>query len=168
MPFYFREPKTFLTTCYKVLKESDFQIVKNSLFKSFTPRFFQNRDFTILTDLEYAKRIAEEKNNWTPNDGKNFYIVRFLLPTSFIQPYLKEPRYACLHKEALEELNNHLIGYIEVIEMIEVLSMQEKVVPPIKKAEDKVALLIKKTNDMTSLYKNEYFGFWNPGSNYLN
>jgi hypothetical protein len=95
------------------------ELIKQSGWKAFPPRFDHQPIFYPVLNQEYASRIAREWN--VPASGSG-YVTRFEVDQDYIDKFeaqnvggrgLDE---LWVPSEELEEFNRHIVGEIEVIE----------------------------------------------------
>jgi hypothetical protein len=93
--------------------------VKKSGFKRWPPRLPEQPIFYIVTNQEYARQIAQQWN--VPESGTG-YVTRFQVRKSFMDRYPVHQVGGAQHtewwipSEDLQELNDNIIGQIELIE----------------------------------------------------
>ncbi|MFN8389948.1 MAG: hypothetical protein U0136_06635 [Bdellovibrionota bacterium] len=97
-------------------KELD--LVRQNGFKRWPPRLPEQPIFYPVTNEEYAREIAQKWN--VPESGVG-YVTRFRVRKSFMERYSVHQVGSSHHlewwvpAEDLEELNNNIVGLIEVI-----------------------------------------------------
>jgi hypothetical protein len=96
----------------------EFALVKQSGFKRWPPRLQEQPIFYAVTNEEYARQIAER---WNVTESGAGYVTRFYVRKAFIDRYDIHKVGGRIHTEwwipaeDLEELNDNIIGFIEVI-----------------------------------------------------
>ena len=96
----------------------ELKLVEESGFKKWPPRLPMQPIFYPVTNEKYAKEIAV---NWNIKDSNVGYVTRFHVKKSFMDSYNIEQVGASHHTEwwipaeKLEELNENIVGLIEVI-----------------------------------------------------
>jgi hypothetical protein len=105
-------------TMYRPTGPEELKLVEESGFKKWPPRLPEQPIFYPVTNQQYAKEIATK---WNINDSGVGYITRFAVKRAFVERYQIEQVGASYHTEwwipaeELEELNNNIVGEIEVI-----------------------------------------------------
>ncbi len=105
-------------TLYRPTGPEEMQLLKDAGFKRWPPRLPEQPIFYPVTNEEYAKEIAIK---WNIKDSGVGYVTRFKVRAEFMQKYKIEQVGADHHKEwwvpaeELEELNDNIVGEIEVI-----------------------------------------------------
>ena len=93
-------------------------LVKQSGYKKWPPRLPEQPIFYPVTNEEYAKKIAIK---WNIKDSKVGYVTKFEVKKDFMDKYEIHQVGGRIHTEwwipaeELEELNNNIVGLIEVI-----------------------------------------------------
>lgn len=105
---------------FRPIGQQEFDLIKESDFKAFPVRLPEQPFFYPVLTEEYAIQIARDWNA-KYNDPKCGYVTRFRVRTSFIDRYEAKTVGAAMHQEywipagELEELNENILGQIEVI-----------------------------------------------------
>ncbi len=103
---------------YRPTGKEEFELVKRSGFTRWPPRLSHQPIFYPVTNEEYAREIA---TRWNVKAGDVGYVMRFRVKASFMKKYEIHQVGASYHKEwwvpaeELEELNDNIVGLIEVI-----------------------------------------------------
>lgn len=107
-----------IITMYRPTGPNELKLVEDSGYKKWPPRLPEQPIFYPVTNKEYAKEIAIR---WNIRDSKVGYVTRFKVRKSFVSRYKIHQVGAVHHTEwwipaeDLEELNNNIVGKIEVI-----------------------------------------------------
>ena len=102
---------------YRPIGFAELELVKQSGFKHWPPRLSEQPIFYAVTNQEYARQIAARWN--VPDSGAGF-VTRFYVRKSFIDRYQVHQVGGSIHTEwwipaeDLEELNENIVGIIEV------------------------------------------------------
>jgi hypothetical protein len=105
-------------TLYRPTGPEELELVKQSGYTRWPPRLAGQPIFYPVTNEEYAKEIATK---WNVRDSKGGYVTRFEVKKAFMEKYAIHQVGASHHTEwwipaeELEELNENIIGRIEVI-----------------------------------------------------
>tara|TARA_R110000787_G_scaffold187146_7_gene299058 strand:+ start:4619 stop:4963 length:345 start_codon:yes stop_codon:yes gene_type:complete len=105
-------------TLYRPTGPEELELVKQSGFKRWPPRLPGQPIFYPVTNEQYAQEIARQ---WNVKDSKVGYVTRFNVAASFMSRYEVQKVGGANHTEwwvpaeELEELNDNIIGLIEVI-----------------------------------------------------
>ncbi|MBN1515261.1 hypothetical protein JXA32_01705 [Candidatus Sumerlaeota bacterium] len=103
---------------YRPTGPDELHLVRQADFKRWPPRLPEQPIFYPVTNEEYAVEITRK---WNVKDSDVGYVVRFMVRKSFIDNYEEKQVGASSHTEwwipaeELEELNDNIIGLIEVI-----------------------------------------------------
>lgn len=107
-----------LVTLYRPTGPKELALVEQNGFKRWPPRLPEQPIFYPVTNEAYAKQIAIEWNIKASGIG---YVIRFQVQQSFMDRYAIQKVGGATHTEwwipaeDLEELNDNIIGLIEVI-----------------------------------------------------
>jgi hypothetical protein len=107
-----------IITLYRPTGPEELELVKQSGFKRFPPRLPGQPFFYPVANEEYARQIATQ---WNVKERGVGYITRFTVRKSFIDLYQVQKVGGTIHtewwipSEDLEELNDSIVGQIEVI-----------------------------------------------------
>jgi hypothetical protein len=106
-------------TLYRPTGPKELELVKATGFARWPPRLPDQPIFYPVTNQRYAAEIAEKWN--VPESGRG-YVTRFEVRASFMERYEVQTVGASHHTEwwvpaeELEELNDNIVGTIEVVE----------------------------------------------------
>lgn len=107
-----------IVTLYRPTGPRELELVKQSGFKRWPPRLREQPIFYPVTNERYATEIATK---WNVRDKGVGYVTRFKVKKSFMDKYQIQQVGNFYHTEwwipaeELEELNDNIIGLIEVI-----------------------------------------------------
>ena len=107
-----------IVTLNRPTEPEELQLVKDSGFKKWPPRLPEQPIFYSVTNEQYAKDIATQ---WNIKDSGVGYVTRFDVKRVFMERYKVEQVGARHHTEwwipaeELDELNENIVGDIEVI-----------------------------------------------------
>lgn len=105
-------------TMYRPTGPEELKLVEASGFKKWPPRLPEQPIFYPVTNEKYATEIATQ---WNVRDSKVGYVTRFQVKKAFMDRYQIEQVGASHHTEwwvpaeELDELNENIVGLIEVI-----------------------------------------------------
>jgi hypothetical protein len=105
-------------TLYRPTGPKELELVRQSGFKKWPPRLPEQPIFYPVTNEDYAKQIATQ---WNIKDGGVGYVTRFEVKKSFMDRYQVQQVGGSNHTEwwvpaeELEELNDNIVGLIDVI-----------------------------------------------------
>lgn len=103
---------------YRPIGPKELELVKQSGYKKWPPRLEGQPIFYPVTNERYAREIA---NDWNVKESGEGYVTRFRVKKIFLVKYEIKKVGASHHTEYwipaedLEELNNNIVGEIEVI-----------------------------------------------------
>ena len=109
---------TETVTLFRPVGPKEIELLKGSDFKRWPPRLPEQPIFYPVTNEEYAVEIA---SRWNVRDSGRGFVVRFEVKRDFIARYEIHQVGSSRHKEwwipaeDLEELNDNIVGPIEVI-----------------------------------------------------
>ncbi|MFS1526271.1 hypothetical protein ACL7TT_19585 [Microbulbifer sp. 2304DJ12-6] len=109
---------TKTTTLYRPTGPKELKLVEESGFKRWPPRLPMQPIFYPVTNERYAKEIATQ---WNIKDSGVGYVTRFEVNSDLMAKYKIEQVGASHHTEwwvpaeELEQLNDNIVGLIEVI-----------------------------------------------------
>ena len=105
-------------TLYRPTGPKELKLVEDSGYKRWPPRLPEQPIFYPVTNEEYAKEIAIK---WNIKDSKVGFVTKFEVKKEFMDKYDthqvggKNHTEWWIPAEDLEELNNNIVGLIEVI-----------------------------------------------------
>ena len=105
-------------TLYRPTGPKELKLVKDSGFTRWPSRLADQPVFYPVTNEEYAKEIATK---WNIKNSKIGYVTKFKVKKDFINRYKiqlvggKNHTEWWIPAEDLEELNNNIVGLIEII-----------------------------------------------------
>ena len=108
-------------TLYRPVGEAEMDLICASGFRKFPPRLPQQPIFYPVLNEEYAREIAEKWNVRDEQSGNVGYVTRFQVRASFLAPFPTKQVGDTQHRDLwipadrLEELNENIVGKIEVI-----------------------------------------------------
>jgi len=110
-----------VATLYRPIGQKELDLIAESGFQSFPPRLPGQPIFYPVLNEEYAMQIARDWNTKDPASGYVGYMTRFSLRADFAARY--EPHQVggrqhvelWVPAEELAELNDNIVGLIEVI-----------------------------------------------------
>ncbi len=103
---------------YRPTGPTELELVKESGFRRWPPRLPEQPIFYPVTNEQYAKEIATK---WNSKDKGVGFVTRFRVKKEFMDQFAIHRVGAAHHTEwwipaeRLEELNNNIVGVIEVI-----------------------------------------------------
>lgn len=103
---------------YRPTEPEELDLIKESGYKKWPPRLPEQPIFYPVTNEEYAIQIAKE---WNVPASRVGYVTKFEVNKVFVDKYEiqkvggKNHTEWWIPAEELEELNNNIIGLIEVI-----------------------------------------------------
>lgn len=106
------------TILFRPVGPAELALLEANGWRRWPPRLPEQPIFYPVTNFDYAAEIASKWN--VPESGSG-YVTRFLVNTSFMQRYETHQVGAAQHTEwwipaeDLEELNDNIVGTIEVI-----------------------------------------------------
>jgi hypothetical protein len=106
------------TVLYRPTGPTELELVRQSGFTRWPPRLPEQPIFYPVTNEAYAKQIAIEWNIGASGVG---YVTRFHVRQAFMDRYARQKVGGDIHTEwwipaeELEELNDNIVGLIEVI-----------------------------------------------------
>lgn len=113
------EKQCNIVTLFRPTGPEELELVRNSGFKKWPPRLPEQPIFYPVTNEQYAIEIARDWNVKASGCG---FVTRFEVRKDFMDRYRVEQVGASHHTEwwvpaeDLEELNENIVGLIEVIE----------------------------------------------------
>ncbi len=110
-----------LSTLYRPVGQAEFELVRDSGFRSFPPRLSHQPIFYPVLDEQYATQIARDWNTKDETSGCVGYVLRFCVRTEFLSHYEIHVVGSSEHQEYwipaddLQKLNENIVGPIEVV-----------------------------------------------------
>jgi len=104
-------------TMYRPAGKKELKLVRDSGYKKWPPRLPEQPIFYPVTNEQYAIEV----NNWNVSSEGIGYVTRFEVKKSFVERYKIEKVGGSYHTEwwipaeDLEELNDNIVGLVEVI-----------------------------------------------------
>ena len=105
-------------TLFRPTGEKELALIRDSGWRAFPPRLPDQPFFYPVLNEDYATQIARD---WNTKDGGTGYVLRFQVDAAFLARYTVQTVGTRVHQEywipaeALEELNENIVGEIEVI-----------------------------------------------------
>jgi hypothetical protein len=105
-------------TLYRPVGPEELELIRQSGFKRWPPRLVGQPIFYPVTNEQYASEIASQ---WNVRDSGYGAVTHFLVRESFMSKYEIQRVGGAHHTEwwvpaeELEDLNNNIVGNIEVI-----------------------------------------------------
>jgi nicotinamidase/pyrazinamidase len=109
-------------TLYRPTGPHELALLEESNFMTWPPRLPDQPIFYPVMNQAYAEQIATE---WNIRDSGSGYVTRFEVDRNFLKPYPRKIVGGTQHEELwipaedLDQLNQHIIGKIEVIKRFE-------------------------------------------------
>ncbi len=106
-------------TLFRPTGPKELRLVQAGGFRRWPPRLPEQPIFYPVSNQEYAREIAEK---WNLKESGAGYVTRFRVKKSFMDRYALKQVGAARHTEwwipaeDLEELNDNIVGLIEVVE----------------------------------------------------
>jgi hypothetical protein len=111
-------PPEEVTVMYRPVGPEELELLRQADFKRWPPRLPEQPIFYPVTNEQYAAEIA---GNWNVRDSGYGAVTRFQVRTSFMSRYQIQRVGGSHHTEwwvlaeDLEDLNDNIVGLIEVI-----------------------------------------------------
>ncbi len=108
-------------TMYRPCNQAELDLVIASNYKKWPPRLLGQPIFYPVTNEQYAKEV----NAWNKMDYSKGYVTKFDVKKTFVDRYEIQKVGGSYHTEwwipaeDLEELNDNIVGLIEVIDALE-------------------------------------------------
>ena len=105
-------------TLYRPVGPAELKLLEESGFRRWPPRLPEQPIFYPVTNEEHAREIASK---WNVDESGAGFVTRFEVDRGFMDRYEIQQVGAAHHlewwvpAEELEELNDHIVGAIEVI-----------------------------------------------------
>jgi hypothetical protein len=109
------------TTLYRPVGQQEFELVRESGFRSFPPRLPEQPFFYPVLTEEYATQIARDWNTKDERSGFVGYVLRFKVRSDFIDRYEIHVVGSSTHQEYwipaadLKQMNANIVGSIQVL-----------------------------------------------------
>lgn len=107
---------------FRPVGKRELELIRDSGFKRFPPRFFHQPFFYPVLNQEYAEKIARDWNTKDEASGYSGYVTRFKVKTDFVSRYPVQivgskdiHQELWIPSEDLELFNEALVGLIEVV-----------------------------------------------------
>ena len=106
---------------YRPTGPTELELLKQSGFRRWPPRLPEQPIFYAVTNEEYATQIAAK---WNVAESGVGYVTRFYVRKTFIDRYQVHQVGGKIHTEwwipaeDLDEMNNNIVGVIEIIERL--------------------------------------------------
>lgn len=106
------------TILYRPMGPAELDLIKQSGYKKFPPRFSEQPIFYPVLNEQYAAQISKEWN--LPAYGAG-YVAKFLVDSKYLEKFEIRNVGGEIHNELwipatqLEEFNSHIVGNIEII-----------------------------------------------------
>lgn len=109
------------TTLYRPVGQREYELIAESGFRAFPPRLPEQPFFYPVANEEYAVQIARDWNVRDAASGYCGYVLRFRVPSEFLEHYPARVVGERVHTEywipaeELGEFNSRIEGEIEVV-----------------------------------------------------
>lgn len=106
------------TILYRPVGPKELALIAASGFRGFPPRLPEQPIFYPVLNEEYARQIARD---WNVKGSGAGYVTRFEMNSEFLSKYPPQTVGGAIHRELwipaedLEQMNNNMVGQIEVI-----------------------------------------------------
>lgn len=110
---------------FRPIGEKEKELIEQSGYTRFPPRLEWQPIFYPVLNQRYAEEIAGKWNTKDPDSGYKGYVTQFEVEDDYISAFKVQTVGASYHQELwipseeLENFNNHIIGKIEIIMVIE-------------------------------------------------
>ena len=110
-----------VTTLYRPVGRAELELIRASGFARFPPRLAHQPIFYPVLTEEYAREITEKWNARDEQSGFAGYVTRFRVRSAYLRQFPVKQVGDSQHRElwipadSLEDLNDNIIGEIEVI-----------------------------------------------------
>lgn len=107
---------------YRPVGQAEFNLISQSEFTAFPPRLPEQPIFYPVLNQRYAHEIAEKWNKRHADSGYRGYVTMFEVDDAFAVRYPVQTVGASYHQELwvpaeeLDLFNQHILGYIQIIE----------------------------------------------------
>lgn len=109
------------TILYRPVGQREYELIADSGFRAFPPRLPEQPFFYPVANEEYATQIARDWNVRDAASGYRGYVLRFQVPSDFLERYPLQVVGTSVHTEYwipaedLAEFNSRIDGKIEVV-----------------------------------------------------
>ncbi len=110
---------------YRPVGEKEKELIEQSGFAKFPPRLDWQPIFYPVLNQRYAEEIAGKWNTKDADSGYKGYVTRFEVEDHYISAFPVQTVGASYHQElwipaeVLEDFNDHIIGKIEIVKVLE-------------------------------------------------
>ena len=110
---------------FRPVGQAEYELIKQSGFKRFPPRLPEQPIFYPVLNEKYASEIASKWNTADKNSGFDGYVLKFEVDDEYIEKFKVQQAGASYHleywipAEELDEFNDNIVGYIEVVKKFE-------------------------------------------------
>ena len=107
---------------YRPIGVAELRLVAAAEWRAWPPRLSHQPIFYPVLTLEYARQIARDWNTTDESSGFAGFVTRFVLADDFAAQYPIQVAGGRAHQELwipserLEEMNENILGFIEVVE----------------------------------------------------
>jgi hypothetical protein len=114
-------PEGGTTTLYRPVGQAELDLIAAAGWRAFPPRLPHQPIFYPVLSEGYAVQIARDWNTRDAASGYVGYVTRFHVASDYLSRFRAETVGSSAHRElwvpaeALEELNRHIIGLIEIV-----------------------------------------------------
>lgn len=108
-------------TLYRPIGQKEYDLIRDSGFRSFPPRLATQPIFYPVLNEGYAVQIARDWNTKDAASGYTGYVTRFEVEADFLSAHAVQTVGSTSHQEYwipaedLEQFNQHIVGTIQVI-----------------------------------------------------
>ena len=112
-------------TLFRPVGQKEYELIRDSGFRSFPPRLPHQPIFYPVLNREYAEQIARDWNTKDAASGYVGYVTQFRVRADFVRRYPPKVVGGRVHEELwvpaeeLEEFNRNIVGRIEVVAKFE-------------------------------------------------
>lgn len=106
---------------YRPVGQFEYELIRDSGFRSFPPRLPHQPVFYPVLDFDYAAQIARDWDTRDAASGFRGYVLRFRVTKSFLDRYEikqvgdRNHREYWIPAEELEAFNRNIVGNIECV-----------------------------------------------------
>ena len=107
-------------TLYRPIGQKEYELIRDTGFRSFPPRLPTQPIFYPVLNEEYATQIARGWNTKDAASGYSGYVTRFAVQANYLSQYPVKTVGNQTHQEywipaeELDQFNQHIVGLIEV------------------------------------------------------